>query len=145
MTNDDNNAAAKAAALKMLAAKALLAKLRQHSAFQQDLAARCDRLIAIRTALRDRDALPPETAAELAWRYVEAALAVAVLPSASKADLARKVTTIGPMSGDFLPASEAALLANAVIAAMTADGQFLGVRLQIHAEPPPSSGSVSLN
>lgn len=145
MNTNDDNPAAKAAGLKTLAVKALLLKLKQHSAFQLDLSARCDRLIAIRAALRDRDALPAETAVELIWRYVEAALAAAVLPSASKADLAHKVTCVGPISREFLPPVEAALIANAVMSALTADGQFLGVNLKITSEPLPSSGSGSLN
>lgn len=145
MNTNDENPSAKAAGLKTLATKALLTKLHQYSAFQLDFSARCDRLIAIRAALRDRDALPAETAAELAWRYAEAVLAIAVLPSASKADLARKVTAIGPMSRAHLPPFEAALIANAAIAAMKADGQFLGVALKITSEPSPSSGSDSLN
>lgn len=143
MNTNDDNPSAKAAGLKTLAAKTLLTKLQQHSAFQLDFSARCDRLIAIRAALRDRDTLPAEIGDELVWRYVEAAIAVAVLPSATKADLARKVTAIGPMSRDFLPPFEAALIANAAIAAMKADGQFHGLRLQIDAEPPPSPDSLN--
>ncbi len=145
MNMNDDNPSAKAVGLKTLAAKALLMKLQQHSAFQLDSLARCDRLISIRAALRDRDALPDEVSRELAWRYCEAVLALAVTPSSTKADLARKVTAIGPMSRAYLPPFDAALVANAAIAAMTADGQFLGVRLQITSEPPPSSGSDSLN
>ncbi|WP_284180363.1 hypothetical protein [Rhabdaerophilum sp. SD176] len=143
MNTNDDSPSARAAGLKTLAAKALLTKLQQHSAFQLDFSTRCDRLIAIRAALREREALPAETAAELIWRYVEAALAVSVLPSATKTDLARKVTVIGPMSREFLPPVNAALLANAVIAAMMADGQFQGVRLEIQAEPPSSPGSLN--
>ncbi|MCZ8270567.1 MAG: hypothetical protein O9306_08440 [Beijerinckiaceae bacterium] len=135
--------AAQAAALTTLAAKALVAKLRQHSAFEIDHSARCDRLIAIRSALKDRDQLPAEIADELAWRYAEAVLALSVTPSPTKDDLGRKVTAIGPLSRAFLPTYEAALIANAVIAALTADGQFLGVRLQIQAEPPPSSDTLN--
>jgi hypothetical protein len=145
MNTYDDNSPAKAAGLKTLAAQALLNKLRQRSAFDLDFAARCDRLIAIRSALRDRHALPVEVSDELAWRYGEAVLALAVLPSASKAELARKVTAIGPLSRELLPPVEAALLANAVIAAMTADGQFLGVALKVTAEAPPGSPSDSLN
>lgn len=145
MNTNDDNPSAKAAGLKTLAAKALLMKLHQYAAFHLDFSARCDRLIAIRAALRDRNALPAEISDVLAWRYAEAVLAFAVAPSATKADLSKKVTTVGPLSRDFLPPVEAALLGNAVVAAVTADGQFHGVRLQIHAEPPPSSGSDSLN
>lgn len=145
MNTNNDNPAAKAAGMQTLAVKALLLKLKQHSAFQLDFSERCDRLIAIRAALRDRDALPAETAAELIWRYAEAVIAVAVLPSASKADLAHKVTSVGPISREFLPPVEATLIANAVMSALTADGQFLGVNLTITSNPPPSSGSGSLN
>jgi hypothetical protein len=145
MTTKNEHGAAQAAALTTLAAKTLLIKLQQHSAFQLPHSSRCDRLTAIRSALADREALPDEVSEELAWRYTESVLALAVLPSPTKVDLARKVSAIGSLSRDFLPPVLAALIANAVIAAMTADGQFLGVRLQIHAEPPPSAGSESLN
>ncbi|PPD15242.1 MAG: hypothetical protein CTY25_07480 [Methylobacterium sp.] len=145
MNTYDDNPSAKAAGLKTLAAQALLNKLRQRSAFELDHSSRCDRLIAIRSALRGRHALPVEVSDELAWRYGEAVLALAVLPSASKAELAHKVTAIGPLSRDVLPPVEAALHANAAIAAMTADGQFLGVALKITAEAPPGSPSDSLN
>jgi hypothetical protein len=89
--------------------------------------------------------LPDEISGELAWRYIEASLAVAVLPSRSKIELAKKVTAIGPLSREFLPSKDAALLVNALIAAMTADGQFLGVRLRINAEEPSDPGTGSLN
>ena len=145
MNTKDDNPSTTAVGLKTLAVKALLAKLQRHSAFQLDFPARCDRLIAIRAALSDRNALPAEISDVLAWRYAEAVLALAVAPSATKADLSKKVTAIGPLSRDYLPPVEAALLGNAVVAAMTGDGQFHGVRLQIHAGPPPSSGSDSLN
>jgi hypothetical protein len=145
MNTKNEHDAVLAAALKTLASKALIAKLRQHSAFQLEFSARCDRLIAIRAALRDRDALPDEDYNELAWRYMEAALALAISPSATKAELAGKVTAIGPMSREFLPPVEAALIANAVISALTADGQFLGVSLKIIANAPSGSTSDSLN
>lgn len=145
MNTYDDNPAGKAAGLKTLAAKALLAKLQQRPAFCLDHSARCDRLIAIRSALRDRHALPVEVSDELAWRYGEAVLALATLPSITKAELARKVTAIGPLSRELLPPREAALLANAAIAALTADGQFMGVILKITAEAPLGSPSDSLN
>jgi hypothetical protein len=145
MNTKNEHDAAHSATLKTLAVTALLTKLRQHSAFEVDHSARCDRLIAIRSALKDRGQLPAEISAELAWRYAEAVLALGVLPSPTKEDLGRKVTAIGPLSRAFLPPHEAALIANAVFAAMAADGQFLGVALKIASEPPPSSGSDSLN
>ncbi|MCA3160353.1 MAG: hypothetical protein ING31_12320 [Burkholderiales bacterium] len=143
MNTHDDNPSAKAVGLKTLASQALLNKLRQRSAFDLDFAARCDRLIAIRSALRDRELLPGEISAELARRYIEASLAVAVLPAASALELTQKVTTIGPMSREFLPSRDAALLANALIAAMTADGQFLGVRLRIKAGEPSDPGTLN--
>jgi len=143
MNTHDDNPSAKAAGLNLLAAKALLTKLRQRCAFELDHPARCDRLIAIRFALRDRDLLPGEISAELAWRYIEASLSVAVLPSPSETELAKKVEAIGPMSREFLPSRDAALLANALIAAMTADGQFLGIRLRIKAGEPSDPGTLN--
>jgi len=133
----------KAAALKTLAVKALLAKCQQHSAFHLDFSDRCDRLNALRSALRDRDVLPDEILAELARRYIETSLAVAVLPARSPLELTQKVTAIGPMSREFLPSRDAALLANALVAAMTADGQFLGIRLRIKAGEPSDPGTLN--
>ena len=143
MNTKNDHDAAQAAALTTLATKALLAKLRQHSAFELDHSARCDRLIAIRSALKDRDELPNDAMEELAWRYIEAVIALAVLPSPTKADLGHKVKAIGPLSRAFLRPHEAALLANAAIAAMAADGQFLGVTLNFTSEPPRSSDSLN--
>ncbi len=145
MDMKDDNPAAEAAGLNLLAAKALLAKLRQRCAFELDYSARCERLIAIRSALRDRDLLPGEISAELAWRYIEASLSVAVLPSPSETELAKKVAAIGPMSREFLPSRDAALLANALIAAMIADGQFLGIRVRTHVDGLSDPGTGSLN
>jgi hypothetical protein len=145
MNTQDDNPSAKAAGVNLLAAKALLNKFRQRSAFELDHSARCDRLNAIRSALRDRDLLPKEISAELGWRYIEASLAVAVLPSASETELAKKVAAIGPMSREFLPSRDAALLANALIAAMISDGQFLGVRVRTNVDELSDPGTGSLN
>jgi hypothetical protein len=146
MNMNNDNPSAKAAGLKTLAAKALLIKLRQHSAFEIGRAARCDRLLAVQSALQDVEPLPAEIVAELAWRYCEAALALASLPSVTGEDFDQKLACLGVLDSEFLRAVDGSLVAVAVMATLSADAQCVAVPLSMRARRPgprPGPGSVN--